>query len=153
MKIKPIKALVFVCLSALIAGPVATRVGAAEAANKSVAKTSAPARQAARVVVVDKTAKTLTVELDGKLYLLKTGSELKLTKDGKAINLGDLAPGQDVSVATRAIAKGGLEITSVNIEPNVESSEAAAKAKRRKGPKAKGPPGHNEFNSTVSGNR
>lgn len=151
MKIKPIKALAFVCLSALAAGPVATG-GAAEAGNKSAANTSPSALQAARVVVVDKTAKTLTVQLDGKLYLLKTGSQLKLTKNGKAINLGDLAPGQDVSVATRALAAGGLEITSVNLEPSTGSSEPAARP-RKKGVKPPNIKNHGEWNSTVSQNR
>ena len=87
MKIKLVKVLAFVCFSALVAGPAATRADAADASTKPVVTKPASGRQAAKIVVVDKAAKTVTVELNGKLYLLNTGSgsQLKLTENGKAI--------------------------------------------------------------------
>ena len=104
---------------------------------------------------MDKPAKTLTVALNGKLYLLKTGSQLKLTANGKAISLDDLAPGQEVKVATRATAAGGSEIVALNLESRTEHSEAAAakKSKRRNGSKTSQIPGHGEWGGIVTPNR
>ena len=155
MKIKPIKATVLLCLSVLVAGPVATRLVASEINTSSAANKSTPALQPARIVIVDKPAKTLTVALNGKLYLLKTGSQLKLTANGKAISLDDLAPGQEVKVATRATAAGGSEIVALNLEPKIEHSEAAAakKRQRRNGPRPPQIPGHGEWGGIVSPNR
>ena len=158
MKIKPVKALAFVCLSALVTGPVATSADAAEVSAKPAVTKPASGRQVAKIVVVDKAAKTVTVELNGKLYLLNTGSQLKLTENGKAIGIDNLAPGQDVSVTMLPTVTGGSQIASVNLEPSATNSEAAAaRKKRRKGSNPGSSMGtqasHGEWGSSVSPNR
>ena len=147
MRTKPIKAVVFLCLLSVVTGPATSRVRAVDTPS---GKTT-PAQQNARIVVVDRVAKTVTVELNGKLYLLKVGSQVKLTKNGKAVSINDLTAGQSVAVSTRTTATGGVEIFSVNVEPNGQRSEWTGKGPEKptppkppKPPKPPRPPGHGE---------
>lgn len=71
-----------------------------------------------RVVAVDKTARTITIQVNNQTYVLKTADDTKFTKAGKAKTLDDLLVGEDVTVtvALRETAAGRVEIAVVAVE-------------------------------------
>ena len=89
----------------------------------------------AKILVVDKTERTITVEVKGKLYLYKLTKGTKFLKDGKEIKIEDLAAGQEILLATRE-QDGGFEVVSVTIGGSQAAAEAAGKEgkERRNGP-------------------
>ena len=98
----------------------------APTASPASAIPAAPAGLAGKIVAVNKRAKTLTVDIQGKVYVFKISSHLKILKDGREIQLSQLLPGQTANFVTGLSTDGGLEVVSVTIEANPERSEAAA---------------------------
>jgi len=97
----------------------------ASPASATSAAPAAPAGLAGKIVAVNKRAKTLTVDIQGKVYVFKTSSHLKILKDGREIQLSQLLPGQTANFVTGLSTDGGLEVVSVTIEANSERGEAA----------------------------
>ena len=85
-----------------------------------------PSAVPAKILVVDKIQKTITVEVKGKLYLYKLSARTKFLKDGKEVRIEDLAAGQQIILATRE-ENGGFEVVSVNIGGSEYATEAAGK--------------------------
>jgi len=97
----------------------------ASATSAASAAPAAPAGLAGKIVAVNKRAKTLTVDIQGKVYVFKISSHLKIEKEGREIQFEKLLPGQAANFVTGLSTDGGLEVVSVTIEANPERSEAA----------------------------
>jgi len=105
----------------------------ASPASATSAASAAPAGLAGKIVAVNKRAKTLTVDIQGKIYVFKMASQVKILKEGREIQLERLLPGQAATFLTGLSTDGGLEVVSVTIEANAQGSEAAQ-------PNPQGPP-------------
>jgi len=99
-------------------------------ASATSAAPAASAGLAGKIVAVNKRAKTLTVDIQGKVYVFKIGAHLKIEKGGREIQLSQLLPGQAASFVTGLSTDGGLEVVAVTIEANTERSQAADQSSR-----------------------
>jgi hypothetical protein len=79
------------------------------------------------VVVVDRTAKTITVEAEGQLHLLKLEPEAKIMKKGKLVTLDDVVPGQEIVVLARTTSEGVIQVVSLAIGPAKGKEQTAGK--------------------------
>ncbi len=123
--IKSIKHSLWLGLLASFTAGLAGAVLAEDTPTPAPQKKTAPAGLAGKIVAVNKRAKTLTVDIQGKVYVFKTSSHLKILKDGREIQFEKLLPGQTANFVTGLSTDGGLEVVSVTIEANAERSEAA----------------------------
>jgi len=133
--IKSIKQAWWLCLVTTAASGVVTNLCAEETKDTKEAKAPAtpekavPVTLTGKIVAVNKTAMTVTVDMKGKLGLFKLGPQVKLQKDGKEIVLEDLVAGQEISLTLREISYGKFEVVSVSVEPTDVASEAAGNSK------------------------
>jgi hypothetical protein len=80
----------------------------------------------AKVIIVDRAAKAITVDVHGTIHLLWLTADAKIHKDGKDASLADITPGQMVSFVTRKTARGDVEVVlDVTIESSDTGTEAA----------------------------
>jgi len=101
-------------------------VGPTEEATTEEATTEgAPLVVTGKIVVVDKTAGTITLEVEGKLRLLKVGRNVKMLNDGKPITLAQLAAGQEIAVLTRVGKGKALEVVALSVKPSKTAATAA----------------------------
>ncbi len=107
-------------------------------ASATSAAPAASAGLAGKIVAVNKRARTLTVDIQGKIYVFKIASQVKIQKEGRQIQLERLLPGQAASFVTGLSTDGGLEVVSVTIEANTQGSEAAQSSPH--GPPSSVPP-------------
>ena len=89
---------------------------------------TAPVVVSGKIVVVDKIARTITVDVNGKLKLIKVGAKVKMVDNGKLIRFEELVAGQEVAVLTRDSSEGIAEAVALSVEPS-HALEAAGKAK------------------------
>jgi hypothetical protein len=129
--IKSIKHSLWLCLLTSFTAGLASAVRAADKPAPAAEKKTAPAGLPGKIVAVNKKANTLTVDIKGKIYVFKMSSHLKLEKEGREIQLGELLPGQAANFVTGLSTDGGLEIVAVTVEANTEASEAAARGGSR----------------------
>lgn len=83
-----------------------------------------------KIVVVDKIARTITVNVNGKLKLLKVGAKVKVVDNGKMVRFEDLSAGQNIAVLTRENADGTMEVVALSVEPQ-GALEAAGRDKTK----------------------
>jgi len=88
---------------------------------------SGPKAVPAKIIVVDRTAKALTVDVNGTIHLYWLGPNAKFKKDGKDVTIAELVPGQTVRLVMDLLVKGGVRevVVEVVIEPNGEPAEEA----------------------------
>lgn len=91
-----------------------------------------------KIVVVDKIARTITVDVNGKLRLLKVGRKVKMVDNGKLVTFEDLVAGQNIAVLTRETADGSMEVVALSVEPSDAQIEAAGKGNTKPTDKGKG---------------
>ena len=139
--IKLIKQTLLLCLVGCITAEVAGTLKAEEKESGAEAKT-APAGLAGKVVGLNKKAGTLTVDIKGKIYIFKMGTNVKVIKDGQVVTPGELAAGQEVNIVTGLGADGNLEIVALTIEPSGKQTEAAGRGGVNTPPPALPPPGN-----------
>jgi hypothetical protein len=125
--IKSIKFALWLCLLSLAAGA-GTGLNAAEPTAPAPNTKGTTTALSAKIVVVNKADRTVTVEIKGKLYLFKVTPSMQITKKGKGVTLDELASGQEISLVARELPDGNLEVVSVSVETNQVASEAAGKA-------------------------
>jgi len=135
--IKSIKHTLWLGLLASFTAGLAGAVLAEDTPAPAPEKKAAPAGLAGKIVAVNKRAKTLTVDIQGKIYVFKIASQVKILKEGREIQLERLLPGQAANFLTGLSTDGGLEVVSVTIEANSEGSEPAHSAQ---GPPSTVPP-------------
>src|SRR6185295_17500913 len=88
-----------------------------------------PKGTSAKVIIVDRAAKAITVDIHGTIHLLWLSPDAKIRKDGKEATIADIAPGQTVSFVTRKTARGDVEIVmEITIESSDTETEAAGRA-------------------------
>ncbi len=73
---------------------------------------------AGRIVSVDSSTHTLTLQVNNQQYVLRTGADTKFNIAGKQKSLEDLVAGEEVSVtvALRESANGRVDIAVVSVE-------------------------------------
>lgn len=103
--------------------PVDKSVVWAEEAKPDQSKVSQNAEYEAKVIVLDRAEKTVTVEIQQRLYLFKLGSQAKILQKGKKVSPDHLLPGQQVTVQLIETASGDVKIASVNIGTSRNESE------------------------------
>jgi hypothetical protein len=115
-------ALIAVLALAVVAGSLAN----VRAADPIAQPQPSPKGTVAKVVMVDRPSKAITVDIHGTIHLLWMGADLKVRKDGKEAKLADIVPGQTVSLVTRKTARTDVEfVMEITIEPGDSESEAA----------------------------
>jgi hypothetical protein len=156
-----------IAMGALVAGGAVQNLRAEEnaPANPPAAQTEPKTTQqqlAGKVVAVEKKARTLTLEVNGKTYVLRLDKKTKITKGATDGNPGvgqtidDLRVGQDllVAVSVTELPSGEMEVAVQSVETAVPE-EAAGKAKGHTKGKRNGPPvpfpGHGTPNLGNSG--
>jgi hypothetical protein len=113
-------------LIALTAGA-GVAVNAAENNSDNSQQNGSPAGLPAKIIVVDATTKTLTVDIKGKIYRLKLSDKVKVLRDDKVVTIGELLAGQDITVVTQQNADGEIEVVACTIQPSAAETEAAGK--------------------------
>src|SRR4029079_2617562 len=91
----------------------ATAVYADEAKPTAVKPITAPTAYPGKVVVVDKTANSFTVEIQGQLYLFKATAQTRLLRKGKVVEFKDLSPGQEITLVIQQASSGEIQVVSV----------------------------------------
>lgn len=84
-----------------------------------------PQAIAAKVIVVDRTANTVTIEVDGKLHLVKITPQVRILKKGKLVLLDEITAGQNIVLLARPLENGTFEVVSVAIGPAKGQAEPA----------------------------
>ena len=103
------------------------------AADQPTGPKAGPRAVTAKIVVVDRTAKALTVDVNGTIHLYWLAAGVKIKKDGKDVTFADLASGQTVKLVTQMNASGDREVVvEVSIELSDKESEAAGHGKAAK---------------------
>src|SRR5262245_12834726 len=87
----------------------------------------APLSYDGKVVVVDRTARTVTVEIQKRLYLFKFGANATVMRKGKKVRIDDVVAGQQITLQLVENTKGEVLIASVDITSTAEA-EAAGKS-------------------------
>ncbi len=119
MKLKQWLGLLLIAFTAVT--PLTAEEPAAPAAVEKVGPTVFPGK----VVVIDKAAKTVTVEIKGQLYLFKINSSTKITKKDKKVSFADLLVGQEISLSISQSDTGEIELVSMTVLPGTVPTEAA----------------------------
>ena len=116
---------------AILSGAFAAQLTNANAAEARTVSQPGTVTTVAKILVVDRTARALTVDVNGTIHLYWLASNVKVKKDGTDVALADLAPGQSVKFTTQKNARGDREII---IEVTIELSDTETEAAGRKGP-------------------
>lgn len=85
----------------------------------------------AKLIVIDRSAKTITVEIEKRLYLLKLSSDTAVLQKGKKLSQDDLLAGQDVRLQLVETKPGEAHVDSIIVLPATAQSEAAGKKSRK----------------------
>jgi hypothetical protein len=107
-----------------------------------------------KVMVVDRAARTVTVEIQKRLYLFKFGPNTTVVRKGKKVKIEDVIAGQQITLQLIQTNDGQVQIASANIgtstaaEPAGKSS--ADSSTQTPGPSTISAPGSPSTRSTVS---
>lgn len=104
------------------------------------APVTAPTAYPGKIVVVDKTANSFTVEIQGQLYLFKATAQTRLLRKGKLVEFKDLAPGQEVTLVIQQASSGEIQVVSLSVENSDGQVEAAGKPEGKGKPEDTGKP-------------
>jgi hypothetical protein len=93
----------------------------AKPADKPAVKKPMPPTQqklSGKVVAVDKTAKTVTLQINGQTYVLQISEGTKFAQSGKQKALTDVTVGEDVTVDVmlKETAGGRIEVSVLSVE-------------------------------------
>src|SRR5256885_4815360 len=81
-----------------------------------------------KVVVVDREAKTVTVEIQKRLYLLKLSATTRILRKGKRVSIDDVITGQEITVQLVEGPGGEVLVAKLFIGPvTTEAAEAAGR--------------------------
>jgi len=65
-----------------------------------------------KVVVVNRAERTITVELNGKLYLFRMTPQARILRKGKPVQLAEVTTGQKIRVIARMLDDGSLQLAT-----------------------------------------
>lgn len=141
MKIKVSKTLVLALLLGM-AGAVTVKAQTAEVPPLAAAKQPSLQQLSGKVMAVDKKSRTVTVEVNGKTYVLQLEKTTRIAqapkngKAGKEQGFDDVKVGEDiaVTVAVTEAADGQVQVTVVRVEtlPSEEAGTGGSSAPRSK---------------------
>jgi hypothetical protein len=131
------KKLMVLSLLAAMAGGMTPAIRADEApvekpSDKPAIKKPMPPTQqklSGKVVAVDKTAKTVTLQINGQTYVLQISEGTKIAQSGKQKSLTDVTVGEDVTVDVmlRETAGGRIEVSVLSVElPETATAQGGA---------------------------
>jgi hypothetical protein len=92
-------------------------------------KSSQPKTLTGRIVFVDKSLRSLAVEIKGKILQVSVTPSLHLNKEGKWVTFEDLVAGQEITLTFKETVTGRLEVVLVEVMPNQGRAEAAGASK------------------------
>src|SRR5688572_29775475 len=130
------KKMMVLSLLVAMAGGMTTATRAADAPTEkpadktAVKKPMTPTQQklSGKVVAVDKTAKTVTLQINGQTYVLQISETTKIAQSGKQKSLTDVTVGEDVTVDVmlRETAGGRIEVSVLSVElPDTATAQGA----------------------------
>ena len=79
-----------------------------------------------KVVVVDRDAKTVTVEIQKRLYLLKLSGDSRILRKGKRVSINEVATGQDITVKLVESQAGDVLVATLFIGPPTDQPSEPA---------------------------
>lgn len=71
-----------------------------------------PIEYEGKVVVVNRAEQTITVDLNGKLYLFKMTPQVRIFRKGKPVRITDVTAGQKIRLVARRLDDGSLELAT-----------------------------------------
>ena len=89
--------------------------------------TEQTATYSGKVLVVDREAKTVTMQIEKRLYLLKLDTATRMLREGKKVSINDVITGQEITVQLAEGPNGDVLVTRLFIGPPSEELEAAGK--------------------------
>jgi hypothetical protein len=101
---------------------------AADAKANSTAPKKQSSSYTGKIVVVDRAAKTVTVEIEKRLYLLKLSPSAKILRKGRKVAIAEVLTGQEVTVELVEAAEGQVLVAKLTIGPAQAESEPAEPA-------------------------
>jgi hypothetical protein len=88
-------------------------------------KSSQPKTLTGRIVFVDKSLRSLAVEIKGKILQVNITPGLHLNKEGKWVTFEDLVAGQEITLTFKETVTGRLEVVLVEVLASEGRAEAA----------------------------
>jgi hypothetical protein len=122
---KAIRTILLVGLASGLALAADSRVLAAEAAPALAPAQPAASALTGKVVAVDKAKKSITVDINGRMFVFKLSPQLAVRLNSKDVPATSLAPGQTISLTARRNTSGSFEIVALDIQPNDDAVVAA----------------------------
>ena len=98
----------------------------AQAATDEQAKTAQQNSYSGKVVVVDREARTVTVEIQKRLYLLKLSNETRILRKGKKVSITEVTTGQEITVQLVEGPGGEVLVARLFIGPPTTGPEEPA---------------------------
>lgn len=95
------------------------------AADKAAARQTSGLTYEGKVIVVDRAAKTVTVEIQKRLYLFKFGSTATVMRKGKKVLIEDVVAGQQVTLRLTETPTGEVVVSWAEIDGAGGRAEAA----------------------------
>lgn len=120
---------VLVITSAFKAPLLAADSAAAPKPNTTTKPSAKPLSYEAKVIVVDRPAKTVTVEIQNRLYLFKLGPNASIVRKGKKVSIEDLLAGQQITLRLIQTTSGDVLVAGVEIGTSTGQAEAAGTGK------------------------
>ena len=81
-----------------------------------------------KVIVVDRAAKTVTVEIQKRLYLFKFGANATVMRKGKRVRMEDILAGQDITLQLVQKSDGEVLVAGIDITTSTTEAEPAGKS-------------------------
>ena len=100
-----------------------------------------------KVVVVDRAAKTITVEIQKRLYLFKFAPNTTVVRKGKKVKIEDVVAGQQITLELIQTNDGQVQIASADIGRSKGAAEPAGASSTE----SSTPSTRSSGSSTVSG--
>jgi len=112
----------------LVAATYATPSGVtgAELQVPAPAAKSTPAFLTGKIAAVEKTSRTLTVQVKGTELIIKVTPKVQITKKGKPVSFDSLAPGQVVQINFVELTDGTIEVARLAVLPATPDQKADA---------------------------
>jgi hypothetical protein len=100
------------------ATPVAPAAPLAPATPVATPKRPIQQQLAGKVVAIDKSGKTITLQVENLTYVLEIADSTRISKSGKERNLADVVLGEEISVTVllRELPNGRVEVAVLSVE-------------------------------------
>ena len=121
--------LILAAVALVFCGLAASLTAADHPARALPVKSSQSKTLTGRIVFVDKSLRSLAVEIKGKILQVNITPSLHLNKEGKWVTFEDLVAGQEITLTFKETVTGRLEVVLVEVMPSQGRAEAAGTSK------------------------